>query len=576
MAKRNLGVAMIASGGLVYLAALVMGIAGIPRPGWGYYKILLAVFGLAAAAAGVLLLERERAKGDGGQNRGNRFFVYGCVFNLVLSIFPRLPFFNDVSSWWRPSHTLLTAFWFQKEGIRLVDYQTPLYGPPFQVPLEFPLYQAVTAVFSSGAGINLTISAHIISLVLFYLSALFLLLLCLEFVDSKVLCFVILTVYLWLPYDIRYSTEILPDYFSVALALSYLYWLCKWLARPRNYLWFFLAVLSGCLGALVKITTMPIVMIPAVLMTLDGIRSWGIDLKELFSPRKFIGYVKKHAGSFFLLAVIAVLPLASILAWVRYTDAVKQANIYTEWLTTANESSWWAGTLSQKLSYAEWLGKFDNIRNFFLSGAMLVFPVAGVACLNKLSAKSRSVFGSALAGTLLAIFIFFNSYFHEYYYIAVSALISVVVGFGVYGLYRFVLQKRAWWHVFSGILLLFIIMAAAGQYAFIRRTADQEKNHQLDVLVPLAQKVAAVTPADGYVISFQWDWYADFLFFAQRKGLIISPREEPKFTCESVTPYRYTTVVVVDGPADAPGVSEVLKCFGTVEEVEPGLYTVGP
>jgi hypothetical protein len=576
MSKRNLSIAIIVLGGTVYAAAIIMGVIGFPRPGWGFYKIPMAIAGVVVAVIGILFLERNMKKLNDIQNNTTRYFLYGCSLNVVLSIFPRLPFLYHISSWWRSSHTLLTSLWFQKEGISLFHYQTPVYGPPWQVPLEFPLYQALCTVFSNITSLDLTFSSRLMSLAIFYISALFLMLLCLEFINSKSLCLIILTVYLWLPFNIRYSTEILPDYLSVTLALSYLYWMYKWLALPRKYLLFVLAVLSGCLGALVKITTMPMVMIPAILMALNGMQGWGIKIRELFSLEKAIIHVKSHKASLLLLAAMAILPLLSAMLWVKFEDSVKQANRYTEWLTSANSSDWWYGTLSQKLNYVEWLGKFTNMSNYFLFGAIIIFPLLGILCLNKLPLKSRCVFGSALTGALLTIYIFFNLYLHEYYYIAVAALLSVLIGFGIYGLYKYYVQKNIWWNVFSGILLLFIIMQGYEKYTFILATVKYEIKYTNSVFIPMADKVAAITPENEYIISIQDDWYPDMMLFSQRKGLIITPREDSKYTCESITKYKYTTIVVVNRPVDTPEKLGILGCFKSVELIEPGLYKVEP
>lgn len=576
MSKRNLSVAIIVFGGLLYAAAIIMGVIGFPRPGWGYYKIILLLIGVVTAAVGIFFLERNLKNRSDTQNGNKRYFLYGCILNLALSIVPRLPFMDHISSWWRSSHTLLTSLWFQKEGIALFNYQTPLFGPPWQIPLEFPLYQAICAFFSDISGIELTLSSRLMSLFIFYVSALFLMLLCYKFIDSKALCLIILTVYLWLPFNIRYSTEILPDYLSVTLALSYLYWIYKWLTSPRNYLFFILAVLSGCLGAMVKITTMPIVMIPAILLTLHGMQGWGIKIEELLSPEKLMGHIKSHKLSFLLMAGIVILPLASEILWVRFEDGIKQANMYTAFISSVNSSDWWFGTSFQKLSYAEWLGKFDNIKNYFLFGPVILFPLLGILCLNQLPLKSRCAFGSALTGMALTIFIFFNLYFHEYYYIAVAALMSVLIGFGVYCLYQYILRKHIWWNVFSGILLIFIIMAGFEKFAFILNTVKDEINYTDDVLIAIANKVAAITPEDEYIISIQDDWYPEIMLFSQRKGLIITPEQENIFTCESVTKYNYTTIVIVGRPLNTAEEIGILGCFKSVELIEPGLYKVEP
>ena len=41
---------------------------------------------------------------------------------------------------------------------------------------------------------------------------------------------------------------------------------------------------QGVLRAVAKITTMPIVMIPAILMTLNGMQGWGINPSRIIFP----------------------------------------------------------------------------------------------------------------------------------------------------------------------------------------------------------------------------------------------------------------------------------------------------
>jgi hypothetical protein len=576
MPRKIIGLILTVGGGLLFLAAMIMGVVGIPRPGWGYYKMPMALIGIIVAAAGILLLEWNGKHKNDAPIRGKRFFLYGCILNLALSLFPRLPFINNISGWWRSSHTLLTSLWFQKEGINLFNYQTPIFGPPWKVPLEFPLYQAISTIFSNITRLNLTLSSRLMSLAIFYLSAVFLLLLCLEFIQSRSLCFIILTVYVWLPFNIRYSTEILPDFLSVALALSFLYWIKKWLESRRNFIFYFLGLLSGCLAAMAKITTMPIIIIPAVLLTLDGIQGWGINIKELFSPKTIFLQIKNHKSSLLLLAGLALLPLVSGILWVRFEDGIKQANMYTAWLTSANSGDWYVGTPGQNLSFTNWLGKFRNMYYNFFYGLIVLFPVLGIACLYKLPLKSRCVFGSALTSALLTIFIFFNLYLHEYYYIAVTASMCVLIGFGIYCLIRFLLQKNNWWYVFSGIGMIFLLMGSCEQYSFMRKTVNDEIKYEKSVILPVAEKVASITPENEYFISFQDDWYPDIMLYSQRKGLIITPREEKYFTCESIAHVPYTTIVVVKRPLDTPEKLGIFKCFISVELIEPGLYKVEP
>lgn len=51
----------------------------------------------------------------------------------------------------RQTQTALTSYWFVQEGFKL-DYITPVLGPPWEIPLEFPLYQWIAAALHQVSG----------------------------------------------------------------------------------------------------------------------------------------------------------------------------------------------------------------------------------------------------------------------------------------------------------------------------------------------------------------------------------------------------------------------------------------
>jgi len=510
-------------------------------------------------------------------SKSNWLYILFVFVGLVTSAYPRWSFMRHISSNWRSSQTLLTSFWFKKEGISLFHAQLPIYGPPWEVPFEFPIYQAISTIFSNITHLNLTASSRVVSVAFFYVSAIFLLLLCLEFLDNKTLSSTIFLVYLWLPYNIRFSTEILIDYASVALALGYIFWIKKYLDSPRNFLLFILAILFGSLGAMIKITTMPIVIIPAILITVNGIQTWGIKSEDLTAPKELVAKISKRKLSFLLLAAIAILPILSAGLWIKFTDAIKKSNIFTLWLTSENLTGWNFGSLDQKTSFTnwwDWLTKIDNY--FFLGGILLIFLLLGIAFLYRMPLKSRCFFGAAFASVILTIFIFFNLYLHDYYYIAVSAYMSVLIGFGIYCLIKFLLPRKMWWIVFSGIFLFFILIRGIEQYSEFQNEVQAEIKYVNTKIMPLAKKVAIMTPENRYIISFQSLWYPDFMLVAERKGLIMSPMEYSKYSCELINKYNYSTIVVVDSALDAPELLGIFNCFKSVKLVEPGIYKIKP
>ena len=62
----------------------------------------------------------------------------------------------------RQLQTALSIFWMQREGFH-VDYLTPLFGPPWSIPLEFPTYQACVAGLSSLTGLPLEQTGRLVS-----------------------------------------------------------------------------------------------------------------------------------------------------------------------------------------------------------------------------------------------------------------------------------------------------------------------------------------------------------------------------------------------------------------------------
>jgi len=177
---------------------------------------------------------------------------------------------------------------------------------------------------------------------------------------------------------------------------------------------------------------------------------------------------------------------------------------------------------------------------------------------------------------ILTIFIFFNLYLHEYYYIAVSAYMSVIIGFGIYCLIKFLLPHKMWWSIFSGIFLFFILMRGLEQYRAFQAEVQAEVQYEQKIVISLATKVARMTQENQYIIAFQSDWWPDFILYTHRKGLIISPREYGKYSCALINRYDYSTIVIVNSPLDTPDLLGIFNCFESVTKVGPQIYKVKP
>ncbi|MGV8026747.1 MAG: hypothetical protein AB2L18_09340 [Anaerolineaceae bacterium] len=510
------------------------------------------------------------------KSKNNLIIILVSLLVICLSIIPRFPYLNDISWWWRSGQTFMTSLWFEKEGISLLNYQTPIYGYPWQIPFEFPLYQALGVIITNiGSFLNvfhtLKSGMHITSLICFYASAIFLILLCWEYFRDRILILIILIIYLWLPYNIQYSTEILIDYLAVAFALGYLFFFTKWIDSPThfgNVIW---GTIFGIFGCLVKITTMGIVIIPIILMICKVIKEQNLRLDFSLFRRENIKKIVTNKSLQFLFIGSILIPICITMVWTIHSDAIKNANIQTMWLASSNLSSWNYGTFAQKTSFSNWVEWFLKIREFFLFGPLIVFPFIGIVFLKKQSTKWQDFFCSTILSPLLTIFIFFNLFLHDYYYIAISPFMSVSIGVGIFYSIKYIISQNKWFLVFFLIIAGFIIMQSYEKIKIMQQDTESSVSKFEIQTIPLAKRVMELTPENEYVISIQEDWKPNFLLYTERKGLIYTPLEKDKNICNIIDGIHYSTVV---GPENSTDFDVILQCFKYSEMIEPGIYKV--
>ena len=68
----------------------------------------------------------------------------------------------------RQSQTALTAYWLQQDGFQPA-YPLPIFGPPWSVPFEFPLYQWIVALLANATGLSLLSAARLVGIGFFLL-----------------------------------------------------------------------------------------------------------------------------------------------------------------------------------------------------------------------------------------------------------------------------------------------------------------------------------------------------------------------------------------------------------------------
>ncbi len=495
------------------------------------------------------------------------------VLNYGLHIVAQWPWLRESAWFWRAAHTLLVTFWFQQEGISLFHYQLPIFGPPWQVPLEFPLYQAACALLSRISTLDLLTASHLTSLLVFYFAAFLLYRVGRHFLPGRAAPILIFIVFLWQPYNFNYSKEILIDYSALMLNLGALALAIKWFARPHKIWPAVFSALLLALGGMVKVTTLPVVFLPFLFLLLGSLQELGFQIAWFLHPRQLLAFITKNRLYFAMLLLLVLLPLAATALWTHHADVIKAASPYTAWLTSSQQKEWNFGTWQQKLDLRYWRDYFVQMQRYFFPGGVILLPIIGWLGLLRASPRTRQFILSALLGTLLTIFIFFGLYFHEYYYIAVSANISILIGYGLERLLH-LLQgwKKAWlWLLTAALMIAVIILPMRNAFLGFRAYIDHELLNPHARYVALGQAARDVTPVGDAVILIQRDWEPDLALAVERKAFQVNFLNSYLFTCDRLDGANYTTLVAW---IDSPDVQKVLACFSSYQQVQPGVYRV--
>ncbi|MBF0521022.1 MAG: hypothetical protein HQK92_15025 [Nitrospirae bacterium] len=468
----------------------------------------------------------------------SRTVVMVCFF-IILSVALRLinidsPIIESHS--FRQTQTALTIRNFVEEGVKFFEYETPLFGPPWRVPFEFPTFQ-VSATLLNRAGIkNIDVAGRITNIFYFYISALFLYLISTRFFKEKQPPLFILFYYLFNPYSIFWSRTCMIDYCSVAFSTGYLFFLIRWLETREKPLStaFYLSIGFGILAYLTKITTV-FVFIP-LMAAVSVYQLWDrTDNRTALLSGEFLG---KNIKLIVLIVIVFVVPLILGYAWVLYTDYVKNSSPFTTWLSSKNLSNWNYGTLKQRLEGTNWLKIADHLHVLVPSFLALFIPFGFWYTLRE-NKKTALFFFFSAGGALFEISSFFNLYvIHNYYLMAVSPVVSIVIGTSLYAFfYKFTKGNKIALFVTIIILTLTTIPTLSTTLAF------PLLQNKYPPKITLYDFLQTITQSNEYIVIADFDWNPMIIYYSDRKGFMLREQYTTK-TGKFLKKYNFTTVLL--------------------------------
>ncbi len=410
----------------------------------------------------------------------------------------------------RQLQTAVSAYWIKEAGYKL-DYETPIFGPPWSVPMEFPVYQWLVAHTSQLLGTGLEPTARGVSL-FFFLATLpavagFAGLLGLD----RPRRLLVVSAVLASPTYLFYARTFMIETTALCGAVWFAYATARAM-RDASVRWTAIAAIAATGAALAKVTTFLIFCPPAALL------AW-------WMWRRLPAGAPRRTG-----IVLAATPVALAIAigwwWVKHSDVVKDSNPYTGFLTSRELAKWNWGTLEQRLSAEFWERCWSNISGFVLGEAALVVLLVGLA-LAAPAVRRATLWCAAffLGGVLLFSNLFF---FHDYYYNANALLLLAGAGLLLVAIWDDTRLPR------SARLVLLAAFFGGQLLVYYRGYADYARR-ELPQPPGIAGVIRDTVPVDDVVLIYGWDWNSLVPYYAQRRVLMVpSGREDDLAVLEMV------------------------------------------
>jgi Dolichyl-phosphate-mannose-protein mannosyltransferase len=446
---------------------------------------------------------------------------------------------------WRQSQTAFTIREFARHGIDLLNPRVPVFGRPWVLIYEFPLFQAIAALFMR-LGPSAETSGRWLSLVCFFVSAVLLeRLLRVNF--DRMTASLGLMVFVFSPFSLFWSSAVLVEYMAVAFTLLAASAANKIVVRatPR---WVVIGGISSILASVVKAST-PIVLLPLLAAIL-----WSAPASVRRRLVTFVG--------------TATTILFSSLAWTAYADSVKSSNPFTAGSVT--------GGMVRESIKALADGRLWSLRRIpwevFVHqqvGGLALFCVVAYFTI-----KSKNIIRIAALMTPLFGFVVFPIQFgvHTYYAAATTPAVALAVGCAMSDVVC--LRRSTTWRYI--VTQVWVVAVALSSSLLLRLTFAPPWTDNHPGLIELEKEVKATTSPGENIAAVGLSWSPVWLYGADRKGLIIAPDPEGvnrKATRQELQDGGYRAIAFYDAPTfDA----RLLDVFSWIGASTPHVARMGP
>lgn len=376
----------------------------------------------------------------------------------------------------RQTQTAYTALEYHRGGIDLLHTPLPVLGPPWEVPFEFPVFQAIGALVM-GAGIAPDTALRLTSLLMFVVVITLVFAIVRLEVGSGP-AWAAATIVAVIPLGFLWSRTATIETSALAASLGTVYAGLRW-DRSGDRRILAIALGLAVLAGLIKITTAFIWIGPAV----------------LFLSRSRLAAL-----------AIAGAAAGSGAAWAMYTDGIKLGASATAPLTSSITQRWAIGTLAERLDPTAW-------------GSILLWSVGSLAIVTILAGpiaiRTRLGRWMMLTTTLGPVVLMHLYVVHDYYWMAVVPSAAIL---GALLLTRVseISRPRLRFEALTALAAVFVLSVVA--YPLWLLPFEPMVN-QPDLI--RAADIAARTNQSDVIAIRGEDWSPVILYYADRRGIML-------------------------------------------------------
>jgi len=402
----------------------------------------------------------------------------------------------------RQTQTALITYYIDLQNNFSIDYETPIFGPPWQMPLELPVYQWVVVLVKRAFDLADFQAARTVSLASFYLALPGVWLLLKRCRLSAREISVVIALVALCPVYIFYSRAFLIDPMAFMFSVWFLALFVEMMRSRR--IWLILGcTVCGTLAVLIKSLVFMVWLFPAAL--------YGAYC--LLTAWKAGGL--KSSGRTVLWGVgSVVLPFLALVWWVDRTDSIKALSPVTAVFTSEGLSTGNFGmfSLEARFSWHTW-------HHMFLRwGEALTFPwviggfiSAAVIFCPQRRRQIAGAFALFMFGQLMIPYAYTGQ---DYYFYTCAVLGVVALGFSVLGF----AEKSNWPAIVRVVLFAVPFLSLAASYLRGYYPMQQYDTHGGSGLM---SALAEIVPTDGVIVVQGDDWSAIRPYYTKRRSFMI-------------------------------------------------------